>query len=51
MLVFSTPISGSNGSFTLVVASFRDSFRSDFRMGVKKDKKLVEIYEGSYPCN
>jgi hypothetical protein len=49
-VTFSTPISGSNGSFTLVVTSYRDVFRSDFRMGIQKDDELVEIYEGSYPC-
>lgn len=48
---FSTPIYGSKGSFSLVVNSYRDAFRSDFQMGIEKDGKLIEIYKGAYPCS
>ncbi len=47
---FQVSMSGPKGSGTLMVVSYRDSFRSDFQMMFNKDDKGVILYNGIYPC-
>ena len=47
---FRVSMSGPKGTADLIVISFRDSFRSDFKMLLGKDDKGETLYKGTYPC-
>lgn len=47
---FSVPVTGSIRSGSLLVNSYRDSFRSDFLMQLTSDGKKVVLHRGSFPC-